>query len=167
MKKFNKIVSLLLALVMVLGLAACGGKTTTETPSTTAPAAPAETEAPVAAEYVDPYADVRDDYDALSEAIYNDVLGEFMAAYDAAKENATTVSERYALMAVAEAKLMESATMLPLTAKGGNYAISRVAPYSISSVLWGNDSYRFHNAIVTTEIINVADRDELKALWLS
>ena len=164
MKKFNKIVSLLLALVMVLGLAACGGKTT-ETPSTTAPAAPAETEAPVAAEYVDPYADVRDDYDALSEAIYNDVLGEFMAAYDAAKENATTVSERYALMAVAEAKLMESATMLPLTAKGGNYAISRVAPYSISSVLWGNDSYRFHNAIVTTEIINVADRDELKALW--
>ena len=29
MKKFNKIVSLLLALVMVLSLAACGGKTTT------------------------------------------------------------------------------------------------------------------------------------------
>ena len=28
MKKFNKIVSLLLALVMVLSLAACGGKTT-------------------------------------------------------------------------------------------------------------------------------------------
>ena len=166
MKKFNKIVSLLLALVMVLGLAACGGNTAPATTAgTTAPAADAETEAPVAAEYVDPYADVRDDYDALSEAIYNDVLGDFLAAYDAAKENAANVSERYALMAVAEAKLLESATMLPLTAKGGNYAISRVAPYTISSVLWGNDYERYHNAIVTTEPITVADRDELKALW--
>ena len=70
MKKFNKIVSLLLALVMVLSLAACGGKTTA-TPSTGAPVA--TTEATPAAEYVDPYADIRDDYDALSVAIYNDV----------------------------------------------------------------------------------------------
>ena len=64
MKKFNKIVSLLLALVMVLGLAACG-KTTTEPAGTNAPAATTEA---AAVEYVDPYADLRDDYDALSEA---------------------------------------------------------------------------------------------------
>ena len=161
MKKFNKIVSLLLALVMVLSLAACGGKTTT--PSTTAPVA--ATEATAAAEYVDPYADIRDDYDALSEAIYNDVLGDFITAYDAGKAVTDNVSERYALMAIAEAKLLESATLMPLTAKGGNYAISRVAPYSYSSVLWGNDAQRYHNAIVTTEPIKTADRDELKALW--
>ena len=162
MKKFNKIVSLLLALVMVLSLAACGGKTT-DTPSTGAPVA--TTEATAAAEYVDPYADIRDDYDALSEAIYNDVLGDFIAAYDAGKAVTDNVSERYALMAIAEAKLLESATLMPLTAKGGNYAISRVAPYSYSSVLWGNDAQRYHNAIVTTEPIKTADRDELKALW--
>ena len=161
MKKFNKIVSLLLALVMVLSLAACGGKTTT--PSTAAPVA--TTEATAAAEYVDPYADIRDDYDALSEAIYNDVLGDFIAAYDAGKAVTDNVSERYALMAIAEAKLLESATLMPLTAKGGNYAISRVAPYTFSSVLWGNDAQRYHNAIVTTEPIKTADRDELKALW--
>ena len=161
MKKFNKIVSLLLALVMVLSLAACGGKTTT--PSTTAPVA--ATEATAAAEYVDPYADIRDDYDALSEAIYNDVLGDFITAYDAGKAVTDNVSERYALMAIAEAKLLESATLMPLTAKGGNYAISRVAPYTFSSVLWGNDAQRYHNAIVTTEPIKTADRDELKALW--
>ena len=158
MKKF---LSMLLVLAMVLSMVACGNKT--EAPAATE--APVATAAPVAVEYVDPYADVADDYDARSEAIYNHVLGDFITVYNAAKENAATVSERYALMAVAEAKLMESATLLPLTAKGGNYAISRVAPYSISSVLWGNDSYRFHNAIVTTELINVADRDELKALW--
>ena len=163
MKKFNKIVSLLLALVMVLSLAACGSKTTTETSSTSAPVA--ATEATAAAEYVDPYADIRDDYDALSEAIYNDVLGDFLTAYDAGKAVTDNVSERYALMAIAEAKLLESATLMPLTAKGGNYAISRVAPYSYSSVLWGNDAQRYHNAIVTTEPIKTADRDELKALW--
>ena len=163
MKKFNKIVSLLLALVMVLSLAACGSKTTTETPSTSAPVA--ATEATAAAEYVDPYADIRDDYDALSEAIYNDVLGDFLTAYDAGKAVTDNVSERYALMAIAEAKLLESATLMPLTAKGGNYAISRVAPYTFSSVLWGNDAQRYHNAIVTTEPIKTADRDELKALW--
>lgn len=162
MKKFNKIVSLLLALVMVLSLAACGTKTTE--PATTT-AGVAATEATAAAEYVDPYADVRDDYDALSEAIYNDVLGDFLTAYDAGKAVTDNVSERYALMAIAEAKLLESATLMPLTAKGGNYAISRVAPYTISSVLWGNDQERYHNAIVTTEPINSADRDELKALW--
>ena len=161
MKKFNKIVSLLLALVMVLGLAACG-KTTTEPAGTNAPAATTEA---AAVEYVDPYADLRDDYDALSEAIYNDVLGDFITAYEAGREVTDNVSERYALMAIAEAKLLESATLMPLTARGGNYAISRVAPYTISSVLWGNDPERYHNAIVTTEPINAADRDELKALW--
>ena len=165
MKKFNKIVSLLLALVMMLSLAACGAKT--EAPETTA----AATEAPVAAEteaaaavYVDPYADLREDYDALSEAIYYDVLGEFMTAYEAAKAT-DNVSERYALMAIAEAKLLESGVMLPLTSNGGNYAISRVVPKTATSTLWGNDSYRYHNVLVATEPLTAADRDELKALW--
>ena len=163
MKKFNKIVSLLLALVMVLSLAACGGKTTT--PSTAAPVA--TTEATAAAEYVDPYADIRDDYDALSEAIYNDVLGDFITAYDAGKAVTDNVSERYALMAIAEAKLLESATLMPLTAKGGNYAISRVAPYTFSSVLWGNDAQRYHNAIVTTEPCHAAARHRAAQLGIA
>ena len=162
MKKFNKIVSLLLVLVMMLGLVACGGSNTT-TETTAAPVA-AETEAAAAAVYVDPYADIRDDYDALSTAIYEDVLGEFATAYEAAKA-ATNVSERYALMAVAEAKLLESGVMLPLTAQGGNYAISRVVPNTATSALWGNDSVRYHNVLVATEPLTAADRDELKALW--
>ena len=46
----KKIIALLLALVLVLGLAACGGNTApaaTEAPKTETPAAPAATEAPV------------------------------------------------------------------------------------------------------------------------
>ena len=164
MKKFNKFLSLMLVLAMVLSMAACGGS---EAPATE----PAATQAPVAAEteaaaavYVDPYADLREDYDALSEAIYMDVLGEFLAAYDAAKAT-SNVSERYALMAIAEAKLLESGVMLPLTSNGGNYAISRAVPNTVTSALWGNDSYRYHNILIATEPITAADRDELKALW--
>ncbi len=161
MKKF---LAMLLALSMVLSMAACGAKTdapaATEAPATEAPVA---TEAAPAV-YVDPYADLREDYDALSTAIYEDVLGEFMTAYDAAKA-ATNVSERYALMAIAEAKLLESGVLLPLTSNGGNYAISRAVPYTATTVLWGNDSYRYHNMLVATEPLKAADRDELKALW--
>ena len=158
MKKF---LALLLALTMVLSLAACGGNNTPA--PTNAPVVDA-TDAPEAVTYVDPYADLREDYDALSEAIYMDELGEFYEAFEAAKA-AKTVSERYALMAIAEAKLMEAAVFLPLTAKGGNYAISRVAPNTASTTAWGNDQLRYHNVLVTTEPITAAHRDELKAMW--
>ena len=161
MKKFF---ALLLALAMVLSMVACGAKEEPAAPVETE-AAPAETEAaPEAVEYVDPYADI-EDYDELSWAIYEDVLGEFYEVYTNAKENATSVSERQALMAVAEAKLLGSGVMLPLSSNGGNYTISRVAPYTATSTLWGNDSYRYHNVLVATEPLAPADRDEMKAKW--
>ena len=159
----KKILALLLAMVMVLSMAACtGGTPTTPTDATEATGETTGTNEPVV--YVDPYADLAEDYDAQSAAIYEDVMGEFLACYEAAKA-AETVSERHALMAIAEAKLYETGIMLPLTANGGNYAISRVVPYTASSTLWGNDSDRFHNVLVCTEPLTVADRDELKALW--
>ena len=68
-------------------------------------------------------------------------------------------------MAIAEAKLLESAVLLPLSSKGGNYAISRVAPYTSSTVLWGNDMERYHSVIVATELIKASDRDEMKAKY--
>ena len=159
----KKILAMLLVVAMVLSLAACGSKTTPSTEATT----PVATDATVAGEnveYVYPYADLLDNYDELSGAIYEDVLGEFLSTYQAAFE-AKTISERFALMAVAEAKLLESGVMLPTTTQGGNYAISRAVPYSSSSMLWGADDVRYHNMIVATEPITVAHRDELKAMW--
>ena len=163
MKKFF---ALLLALAMVLSMVACGAKEEAAAPAETEAAAPAETEAaaPEAVEYVDPYADLREDHDALSEAIYLDNLGEFLEYFEAAKE-ATSVSESYALQAIAEAKLMEAAVYLPLSSQGGNYAISRVAPNTASTVLWGMDSVRYYKVLVATEPITAAHRDELKAMW--
>ena len=104
------------------------------------------------------------DHDSRSEAIYEDMLGAFYEAYQAAQE-AETVSERYALMAIAEAKLLQSAVMLPLGAGGGNYAISRLVPNTSPSVLWGNDAERFHNALVTTNPITAQDRNVLRTKW--
>ena len=159
----KKILALVLALAMALSMLACGAKEeAAENAPIVAPEAAPEAEA--AGEYVDPYADVREDYDALSEAIYLDVLGEFLENYEAAQA-AESVSERYALMAIAEAKLMEAGVYLPLDCQGGNYAISRVAPNTASSVLWGMDSVRYYKVLVTTEPITAAHRDELKAKW--
>lgn len=147
--KIKKSLALILAsLMMVSSFASCSKK---------------ETGANKGSVDVSKYAGM--DYDEASEAIYNDVLGNFYEAYQIAKDETSNVSKRYALMAIAEAKLLESAVMLPGTSKGGNYAISRVAPYTIDYTLWGTDNDRFHQALVATEIIKVADRDEMKAKW--
>lgn len=150
MKKFVRIIALLLAVMMVsVSLIACGDDNNeTTTTSTTG------VDKPV----------IYDPSTLTDEQIYDAVLGEYYDAYAQAKE-AKTVSERFALMAIAEAKMLEAGVMLPMQANGGNYAISKVVPYSVSSVLWGNDEYREHNIIVADKLIEKADRDALKALW--
>ena len=115
------------------------------------------------ADAYDPYAEY-EDYNERCQAIYDDMLGEFYVAYEKAK-TADSVSMRYALMAIAEAKLMESAVLLPLNSNGGNYSISRLAPYTVPSVLWGNDNQRFQGALVTTAPITAAHREEMKEKW--
>ena len=101
-------------------------------------------------------------YDATSSEIYDAQLGDFYEAYQKV-DDASSVSERYALEAVAEAKLLESGVMLPTTTRGGLYAISRVAPRTVDYTLWGNDYERFHQALVATDYIKAADRAEMKA----
>ncbi len=160
MKKF---LAMLLALSMILSMAACGNKT--EAPATTAAAEVAETQAAVAAEYVDPFADVADDYDELSQAVYDHVLGEFYTYYTEALEE-TTDAMRYAKMAIAEAKMLSAGIFLPTTSQGGNYAMYRKVPYTNSPVLWGNDSDRFHDVIITTEPIEAEHYNEMKAKWV-
>jgi oligopeptide transport system substrate-binding protein len=124
MKKFNKIMSLLLIMAMVLSFAACGESDPKATNGTqpTGGSTPATNPAgPV--EYVYPYADLVDDYDELSQAVYDDVLGEFYTYYMEAMEEDTD-SMRYAKMAIAEAKMLSAGIFLPTISKGGNYAMS-------------------------------------------
>ncbi len=90
-------------------------------------------------------------YGATSTELYNAQLGEFYEAYLAGRSEVTNLSLRYALMAIAEAKLMESAMYVPGSSNGGNYAIGRNAANTATSVLWGNDSYRYHDMIIVNE----------------
>ncbi len=145
--KFKKSMTLILVASMLVGsLASCGSKTTNNAGNID----------------LDKYANM--DYDEASSAIYNDVLGDFYTAYQAAKEE-TNVSLRYAKMAIAEAKLLETAVLIPTTSRGGNYSISRLAPYTVDYTLWGNDNERFHQALVTTDPILSGDRAEMKEKW--
>ncbi|MCR5664584.1 MAG: peptide ABC transporter substrate-binding protein [Oscillospiraceae bacterium] len=169
----KKLIALLLALMMLASLAACTSNqqqpgTTEPTgtePGTTEPTGTepgTEPAGPAMAAETWEY-DPANYYDD-SEVVYNGILGEYYEYYEKALA-ANDVSERYALEAIAEAKLLNAAIMLPTTTKGGNYAISRVVPKTINSTLWGNDSDRFHNALVVTEFMLPADRNEIKAKW--
>lgn len=153
MKK--KAVSLLLVLAMTVSMTACGGNSDTNTDSNTVESTESGTESGSTA---------AGNYDEVSAEIYQAQLGEFYDAYMKADE-AATVSERFALQAIAEAKLMESAVLLPIESKGGNYAITKVAPYTIDYALWGNDQSRFHSALVTTDLIKASDISTMRAKW--
>ena len=161
MKK--KVLSVILALATALSLCACGKTSSSQTATQGPTSGTPSDENPTSgtSEVVD--------YDSLSygdrsTALYKLALGEFYETYMAAKEE-TNLSKKFALMAVAEAKLMESAVMLPCTTEGGMYAISRVVPFTSTSTLWGNDYKRYATRLITTDLIKTSDRDAMKAKW--
>lgn len=150
MKKF---VSLLLALVMVLSLAACNNDQTGDNSK-----APENSGAPSQGlgEYVPTtYED---------EVLYMDALGDFYEALQVAQK-AESADEMYALMAVAEAKLMESGTFVTYCGDDGYYRMSRMVDKSVPTVQWGTDYRRYETALVTNEPLKAADRQELIAMW--
>ncbi|MBP3199252.1 MAG: peptide ABC transporter substrate-binding protein [Butyrivibrio sp.] len=193
MKKYNRVIALLAATSMSASLmAGCGNTATPATESTdsaqqtetattqssdttAAETTATETTESEGASLVGVEPDTRlaseafselwdvDSYQTESSDLYNKVLGEYYEEYQKALE-AETLSERYALEAIAEAKLLESGVFIPLSTRGGNYAVSRMAPGSVTKVLWGNDDERWHNAIVTTEFITSEDHLALKEM---
>ena len=144
MNNAKKLLALVVAVVMCLALAA--------------PAMAAEE--PLDFEAIDAM-----EYDEASDAVYNYNLGDFYSVYESGREEVTDIGLRYALMAQAEAKLMESAVMVPTTTRGGMYAMSHVATRTIPTVLWGSDASRYHQAIVANELIKSEDQDAMKAQW--
>lgn len=105
-------------------------------------------------------------YGATSTDLYTSTLGDFYAAYQLGRAEVSNLSLRFALMAIAEAKLMESAVYVPGSSNGGNYAIGRNAANTATSVLWGNDSYRYHDMIIVNEDpVTSAQWDTMKAKW--
>lgn len=101
--------------------------------------------------------------------IYDEQLGEFYDLYMEALEYKSSdpevLSERYVRMAIAEAKLLESAVFAPLTGQGGNYAISKLVNRTYPYVLWGTDNKKYHQALVTNQFITPADRTHITEMY--
>lgn len=169
----RKIVSALLVMSMTASLVACGNSgsgssdpadesvsVSSSASSESDASASASSESEAEAEE----SEMPEGYDETSTELYNEALGDFNDALATAKE-AETVDERYALMAVAEGKLMESAMMYPLTSIGGTYAMYRMAPRTKDYTLWGSDNDRYHQYVVTTDFIKAEDYNEMRAKW--
>lgn len=142
----KKLLCLALACAMGLSLTACGGKGDTD------PAATSENGG-----------EEKDHY-TISSELYDAALGDFYAAYQEADE-AETVAERFAKFAIAEAKLLESGVVLPTYSMYGDYGITRVAYGTKDYALWGCDGTRYHNCVLTNELITAEDMLTMKAKW--
>lgn len=171
MKKVSKLMALLLALALVASLFA--GCNPAEPDTTAAPeettTAPEETVAPI--EQDDRLAkDVLgnsyspENWEAESTELYETILADFLAAY-AKVADAESLSERYALQAIAEGIMYGSAIFVPTITRGGNYRIGRTIPKSVNTTMWGSNEYRYHTILVTTELLKAEDWNALKALW--
>ena len=186
MKK--KWIALLLTATMVFTLAACGNKGTDAPGPTVEVQEPAETTAAeeTAAEETAPAVEITEDdrpvadvntidafdtasYEAKSDEIYDQVLGEFYEAYQPALAEVDS-NKRMGLMAVAEAKLLEAAMGVPMQNNTGGSGISKVIPRSVPTVTWGYDqTYRgYKNLLVVNERpLTPDERAEATALWSS
>ena len=133
----KKALALALCLAMVLSLAACGGADTpAETTDTPSPSEETPAEGGI----------LENDED-----IYMAAMGEFYDAYMAAFE-AETLSERWALMAISEAKFLESGVATPMYTAGGYAA-------------WLGDRVYYDQMVITNEIITTEDYDHLVEMW--
>ena len=158
MKK--KLLCLTLALAMLLGLVACGNNN--EPADTNNPdAPPADTNNP------DEPTATPEGFQPLTydeDEIYDLNFTEFLEYYDAALA-ANDTNERWAKMAIAEAKLLESGLVTPGVTQGGNYGMRRIPNRTVPGVLYGNDNDRFYTMVVTNEIIKTEHFAVMNEKW--
>lgn len=155
--RMRRITALLLCLLMTFSLAACGnnsGGGNTEPTGGANGAAEADGVESETASGI-----LTDD-----ESIYMDALGEFYDAYLRAFE-AETLSERQALMALAEAKFLESGVGTPLYTAGGGYKMSRLAFRTGGYISWMGDRVNYEQMVLTNEIITKEDYAHLEDMW--
>ena len=99
------------------------------------------------------------------ETIYDNNLGSFYNVYKEARKENDDLNKRYAQMAIAEAKLLESGVMLPTSTQGGTYGVTKVAPHTVPFALWGNDEYRLYQMVVADKPLTKTVREALRTEW--
>ncbi len=182
MKNRKRVLAVLLAGTMAAGsLAGCGSNGGSDTPATDTPVAEnagteqagaeaAGTDETASAEGSESSEKTMEelaamDHDTRSSYLYEQNLGEFYEIYQEAKAELDDISLRYAMMAVAEAKLLESGVIIPFQTRGAGCGLSRVAPRTKNTTMWGTDNKRFHNQVVTTEFIKSEHIAEMREKW--
>ncbi len=175
-KTVKRALALMLAMLMLVSaLAACGGDSGNSSgsqdssqsseveDSSAEESSDAGDEEPTETGWTIPSIDT-DDYDEISDYYYDFNLKEFHELCEAYAAEIDDQNKRWALEALAEAKLMASGVMQPTRCGGGQYAISAIAPGSWTSNGWGSDSSRHQYSLVTDKILKTEDRDALKKL---
>lgn len=154
-KQTTRMTAILLALLLLLSLAACQGSADTPPADSQTPDPGVETTSPSEAAFV-----VSDD----DEEIYMNNLGDFYEAYQVAvaEEN---ISKHYALLAVAEAKLLESAALTPMYASMAGYTMTRLVYNSSGYASWRGSMIDQSQYVITNEIIKAEDDAHLRQLW--
>lgn len=155
-KQTTRMTAILLALLLLLSLAACQNT-------------PSESEAPSgqgAAPVTDTVSPGESDFAVYDndEDIYYANLGDFYEAYQLAME-AETVSERHALLAVAEAKVLESGVGTPMYGPTAGYYLTRLVSCSGGYAPWRGTMTDYSQYIITNEIITAEDNAKIQEIW--
>jgi ABC-type oligopeptide transport system substrate-binding subunit len=163
--KWRKFMCVALAATTAFSLAACGGSSS-DNESKTKDGNKKSDEKVVTADSLNLEGK---DYDEQSNIIYDAVLGEFKKDYDEAVAivDDDRIDERFAKMAIAEAKLLESGVMCPIQGHGGNYRLSRVAPYGCGTVAWGLEDTKLELVLDldTKDFMKKDEVEEIRAKW--
>ncbi len=152
----RRLLALLLAGMMLVSLTGCGGGDQEQTTTQAQEQGENTTAAPQGEAAFQVY--------DTDEEIYMHNMGDFYNAYLAAQES-SSVSERYAKLAVAEAKLLESACLTPLYANMASYSMTRLIYNSAGYAPWRGGMIDQSQYVITNEIIEKEDYAHLKELW--
>lgn len=162
-ERMKRMTALLLCLLMAFSLAACGnngnsGNGTNEDPgaNTNVANTPSDPTGDDSAASAFVVADT-------DEEIYMNNFGDFYEAYQAAM-TAETISQRHALLAVAEAKFLESAGGTPMYGPTAGYWMTRSVYRSTGYAPWRGTMTDYSQQIITNEIITTEDYNHLKEL---
>ena len=153
----KRTLAILLAVGMLLGMTACAKDTPQTKPTDSAAETPTT---PTADKTEEPAFSVAED----DETIYMNAFGEFYDAYQKAME-AETVSERHALLAVAEAKALEASGGAPMYGPTAGYIMTRVIHASGGYAPWCGTMGNYSQFVLTNEIITSEDLAHIKTLW--
>lgn len=100
--------------------------------------------------------------------VYRAVLRDYNTLFNEA-HSSTVNAERFVKFADAEAYLLDSAVLLPMTTEGGRYGLSRVLPYCGPYARYGSDSSKYKGYKIikkdNNELLLTEYRDILKQNW--